>query len=250
MSDNVTLVKIIETSNEPHWVISTIFGSLFVVGLILLFWGAQKDNRTPLYLGFACIFVSALTLFLQSDTLRELLVALAAVFATVIAITSLYVSNKNREDTNKRIESEKGEAFKKEKFNQKRWASEVISEWGIQILRELFIAARFADDMSTLKENIIETRSKLSVTVAEGIRISYILEDLRENSLVPDSNRQELVRSFKAVDASLRDFIDHLFSFELPSQDVRSVEVLANRAASVTSTIKNLLYVASQIAFL
>ena len=90
----ILLVTVKTSENNTSFKIGTLFAIL-------------KDKKIRRFLGLAIILFAIMVLFIESSSLREHLVALAAVLATVISIISLNESNKIKKEAIERERKER-----------------------------------------------------------------------------------------------------------------------------------------------
>lgn len=250
---NVTQVQIVNTPEEPTVFMLVFIGIILLVGFILFLVGYSGTNRsmslkalfsnltnkqTLKFLGISILIFGVGILFVESSQLREHLVALAVVAATVISVISLNESRRLRKESNALQIKERLEKGLDE-----------IRSWSIRVIEHITIASRFAANPQDVVRMIMDCRAEMTIDVAASISILAIANELTANPHISPSDREHLATVVADVDYTLRDFNTSLFELRLDSLTPDSLEDVCNKVADLTSKLRELLTTSSHIAF-
>ena len=126
-----------------------------IIGTILLWVGVKKKKRVLRFCGIGFFIGAGVSLFVKSTELREILTAMAAVFAVIIAAFSIDESRRLRQDSIDRERRDRRERLLNEIIE---WAKETI-QWDM-------------DTSYEARKELKEAENPLSVIFLQLIRLS------------------------------------------------------------------------------
>ena len=242
MSDNVTLVKILESQNEPTFFMIILAGIILLIGILIAtvrtsenntvfkigeLFAILKDKKIRRFLGVAIILFAIMLLFVESSSLREPLVALVAVLATGISIIGLYESNKIKIDVIERDRKER----------QREHLSELI-DWTVQTLKHITIPASFSKDPQEIAKNLIECRNELMVQHAKSIVVFAQTQDITSSA---DSDVAVIKDTVSTVSSSMAEFIHSLLAIYNTKSEPEVIVDIVNKLEGLVKKLRELL---------
>lgn len=210
---------------------------LFAVGITIIVYGNVTRNRNLNVLGFA-FFLFAV--FVVIDKYEGFAVKISA-FATVAVAFAAFAAI----DENRRMKLERQEQEQKER--KERMLDEIIS-WATVVLTNMMILSRFAANQSALKERFMDCRAELVLSLAKSIKVLAICNSLSLRTQISASDVDRIKTSMKLVDESLRNFVKMLLDLDVDSMTTESLKIYADRVFSLSSELRSLVEIASEIA--
>ncbi len=252
MRMNIIKVELVNTQ-DPTVLMISIIVAIILVGLILLiignsfnkffsfpkeFYTLMKNKKMRRMFGLCLVLFGVMILFLESSQLREYLVALAVVFATVLAVVSLNETEKLRK--------ENASLRMKEKLDK---GLNEINGWLVQVVEHISILSRFIENKTDLKKTIMDCRADLTKDVASSINTLAISNELTSNPHMSDTDKGNLRIATTNVDNAVRDFNTLLFNLDLDTITEESSNNVINSAGDLASRIRQLLTITAHISF-
>lgn len=210
---------------------------ILAVGITIILYGNVTRNRNLNVLGFA-IFLFAV--FVVIDRYEGLAVKISAFAALAVAFAAFAAIDENR-----RMRLEKRE--QEEKDRKERMLNEIIS-WATVVMTNLMILSRFAANQSALKERFMDCRAELVLSVAKSIKVRAVCNSLSLKTQISASDVDRIKTSMKLADESLRNFVTMLLDLDVDSMTTESLKTYADRVYSLSSELRNLVEMASEIA--
>ncbi len=241
---NAGEVEIVNTQ-EPTISTIVIICIIFLLGILLLIgsniksWTFMENNKNLLrFLGFGFLLSGAVILFIESFQLRNNLVALAVVFASIFSAVSLNETSKLRKE-NYTIR-------KQERLDK---GLSVINDWLIQVVEHISILSRFIENDTELKRKIMDCRADLMNDVASSINTLAISNEIVSNPLVSDTDKEDLRTATTNVDKAVRDYNSLLFSLNLDTITEESAKDVVESVGDLSSQIRQMLEITARISF-
>lgn len=209
---------------------------IFAVGITVILYGNVTRNRYLNLLGFS-IFLFAI--FVVIDRYEGFAVKISA-FATLVVAFAAFAAI----DENRRMRLEKRE---QEQEDRKERMLNEIHVWATKVLKNMLMASRFAGNVSDYGTMLVDCRNELILSLAESIRVQVICNSLSSKTQISDSDEDRIKKSMKLVDESLNDFVEKLLELDLENLTDKAIEPLIDVGGSLTSKVKNLLAIVSEI---
>jgi hypothetical protein len=210
---------------------------IFALGVTVILYGNATRKRNLNVLGFL-IFLFAL--FVLIYKYEEFAVKISA-FATVAVAIAAFAAI----DENRRMRLERQEQEQKER--KERMLNEIIS-WATVVMANMMILSRFAANQSVLKARFMDCCAELVLSVAKSIKVLAICDSLSLRTQISASDVDRIKTSMKLVDKSLRNFVTMLLDFDVDSMTTESLKIYADRVYSLSSELRSLVEIASEIA--
>jgi hypothetical protein len=248
MSDNITLVKIVDTPDEPTRLVVIFVAVIIIIGLLIATIKTSestvankqtgiiqlfKIKRFRRFLGLGLTLFAIMVLFTESSSLREPLVALSAVIATIISLISLNESS-----------SIKKESLARESKEKHRQNLKELLDWAVQTMKYVTIPGRPSQDLQEIANNLLECRNELIVQKAKSIIIYAKINDI-PNSI--DPNIAILKVALTDLSRSVIIFGDSLSVFRANTGTTEQLYEIINKAGDLTSKLRILLETISKI---
>jgi len=225
---------------------------ILAVGMAIILYGNVTRNRNLNVLGFA-IFLFAV--FVIIDRYEGFAVKISAFAALAVAFTAFAAIDENRRMRLEKREQEQKDRLEKREQEQKDRKERMLNEiqdWATKVLRNMLLASRFSANMADFKGTITNCRSELLLSVAESIKVRAVCNSLSLNTQISASDADRIKKSMKLVDESMNDFVKMLLAIDINNVTVKTlgplVEPLIAGAGSLTSKVRSLLAIVSEIA--
>jgi len=194
-----------------------------------------KNKKMRRVLGLAIILFAIMVFFIESSSLREHLVALAVVLATVISVISLSESNKIKK-----------EAIEREKKERQRQHLGELVDWTVQTIKHITIPARLSQDPKEIAKNLVECRNELFVQKAKSIVVFSQIQDMTSSA---DYDVAVFKDTVSTVSSSMEAFIHSLLDFSMTTSTPEEIDDIADKVEGLVKHLRELLEMIAYVKF-